>query len=88
MPVPRDINGTVEIMRGDAVYRDSALSAAHEAVEERLEDSSADPDVIPELTGVEKRRRLVEFDSRRRLVLRQRAIEDWLAAWRTAEERP
>jgi hypothetical protein len=39
-------------MRGDAVYRDFALSAAHEAVEERLEDSSADPDVLPELEEI------------------------------------
>jgi hypothetical protein len=77
----------VGTMRGDALYRDSALSAAHQAVEDRLKDLSANPDVIPELTDVEKRLLLVEFDSRRRLVLRQRAIEDWLADWRLAEER-
>jgi hypothetical protein len=81
------MQAAVEIMRGDAVYRVSALPAAHEAVEDRLKELSAAPDVIPGLTDVEKRRLLVEIDSRRRLVARQRAIEDWLADWRLAEER-
>jgi hypothetical protein len=82
------MQAAAEIMRGDALYRDSDLSAAHEAVEDRLRELSASPDAIPDLTGEERRRLLVEFDSRRRLVARQRAIEDWLAAWRTAEEGP
>ena len=87
VPTEDKVARFVETVRGDAVYRDSALSAAHQAVEDRLKDSSANPEVIPEFSDAEKRRLLVEFDSRRRLALRQRAIEDWLADWRLAEER-
>jgi hypothetical protein len=68
------------------VYRVSAPPEANQVVEDHLEDLSVDPDVIPDLTGVEKRWPLVELDSRRRLVFRPRAVEAWLAEWRTAEE--
>jgi uncharacterized membrane protein YccC len=80
------MQAAVETMRGDAVVRGSDLSAAHQAVEERLREVSSSPDAIPDLTDEERRRLLVEFDSRRRLVLRQLALEDWLAVWRTAEQ--
>ena len=63
-----------------------SIDLAIKAVEDCLKDLSADPGVIPDLTDEEKRGLLVEFDSRRRLVFRQCAIEAWLAAWRTAEE--
>ena len=68
------------------MYRVSVLPEANQVVEDHLEDLSVDPDVIPDLTGVEKRWLLVELASRRRLVFRQRAVEAWLAEWRTAEE--
>ena len=80
------MQAAVEIMRGGAAYRASSLSEAHQAVENRLQELRADPSLIPDLTDEEKRRLLVEFDSRRRLVFRQRAIEDWLADWWAAEE--
>ena len=80
------MQAAVDVMRGDTAHRASGLAAAQQAVEVRLEHLRADPGVIPELSADEKRRLLVELDSRRRLVFRQRAIEDWLAAWRTAEE--
>jgi hypothetical protein len=80
------VQAAAEIVRGDAAYSRSDLSAAHEAVENRLQHLRADPEVIPQLTDEERRRLLVEFDSRRRLFLRQLAIEEWLDDWRTAEE--
>jgi hypothetical protein len=80
------MQAAAEIMRGDAVVRGSDLASAHEAVRDRLEELSTQPEVILQLTDEERRRLLVELDSRRRLVLRQRAIEDWLAVWRSAEE--
>jgi uncharacterized membrane protein YccC len=80
------MQAAADAMRGDTEYRASSLPAADRAVEDCLEDLRADPSVIPDLTGEERRRLLVAFDSRRRLVARQRAIEEWLADWQTAEE--
>ncbi len=74
----------VDVLRGSAVHRTSALAAAHQAVEDRLEELAANPSAIPERNVEEARRFLVELDARRNLVSRQRAIEDWLGDWRRA----
>ena len=76
----------VDVLRGDAEHRDSGLAAAQRAVEDRVNELRADPGRIPEFTDEEKRGFLVQLDSHRELVFRQRAIEDWLADWRKAEE--
>ena len=76
----------LDVLRGDAAHRVSGLAAAHQSVEDRVNELRADPGSIPDLTDEEKRRFLVQLDSRRELVFRQRAIEDWLADWRKAEE--
>ena len=76
----------VAVLRGDAAHRVSDLAEAHQAVEDRVNELRADPGAFPELTDQEKRPMLVEFDSRRKLVFRQRAIEDWLEDWRAEEE--
>jgi hypothetical protein len=79
------VQAAAEAVRGDAVYRASDLPAALQAFEDCLKDSSADPGSSPDLTDEETRRLLVEFDSHRRLVFRQLAIEAWLADWQKAE---
>ncbi len=76
----------VDVMRGEAAYRPSALAAAQGVVEDCLRDLSADAVAIPDLSDEEKRRLLVQLDWRRRLVSRQLAIEDWFASWQKAEE--
>ena len=81
------LQAAVEVLRGEGQHRASGLAAAQQAVEDRLEELGATPGAIPDLTAEERRRLLVEFDARRRLVLRQRAIEDWLAEWQLGEER-
>jgi uncharacterized membrane protein YccC len=80
------MQAAVDVVRGDAAHRTSRLAAAHQAVEDRLRELRADPGAIPELTDQERRRLLIDLDSRRKLVFRQRAIEDWLEDWRVAEE--
>jgi len=62
----------------------SGLSAAREAVAEQVEALRAQPETLPQVTDDERRRLLVELDSHHRLVLRQQAIEAWLAEWRSA----
>lgn len=67
----------VDAMRGEAVLRPATLAAAHRTawtLENELRDALAESSG---LTDDERRRLLVEMDARRRLVRRQRAIEDW-----------
>jgi hypothetical protein len=79
------LQATIDVLRGNPAHGDSGLAAAHQALEARLEDLRSQPGAIPELGADERRRLLVELDARRRLIFRQRAIEDWLADWRAAE---
>jgi len=51
-----------------------------------LEDTRARPQPVPNLREEEKRRFLVQLDSRRRLVQCQLEIEAWLADWQRAAE--
>jgi hypothetical protein len=81
------MQAAVDVMRGDGAPRASGLASAQQVVDDHLEELRADPGAVPDLTDEEKRRVLVEFDSRRRLVFRQRAVEDWLVDWRTVEEK-
>jgi hypothetical protein len=83
----QSLQTAVEVLRGEGQHRAFGLAAAQQAVEDRLEELGATPGAIPDLTAEERRRLLAELDARRRLVFRQRAIEDWLADWRLAEER-
>ena len=75
------MQAVADVIRGDTAHRASGLAATQQAVDDHLEELRANPGAIPDLTDQEKRRVLVEFDSRRRLVFRQRAIENWLADW-------
>jgi hypothetical protein len=68
---------TPTAMRGEAVLRPSLLAAAHQTAWTLVNELRDGLDSFSRLTHDERRRLLVEIDARRRLVLRQRAIEDW-----------
>ena len=72
------MQAAVDAVRDGPTRSDSELAAAYQAVELQLQD----PDVVRGLTDDEARQLLVGIDSRRRLVDRQRAIEDWITDWR------
>jgi broad specificity phosphatase PhoE len=76
----------VDFIRGEVVYRASNLTSAHQTVEDRAQELGADPIELPEVHEEKMRRFLVHLDVRRDLVLRHRAIEDWLAEWQAAEQ--
>jgi hypothetical protein len=71
------IQAAADAMRGEAVLRPSLLAAAHQTAWTLANELRDGLDAISGLTDDERRRLLVEIDARRRLVLRQRAIEDW-----------
>ena len=79
------LRSLIAALRGDPTPTTSSLSEAHAAAQEELRSLATIPDAFPPLTDDDKRRLLVELDARRRLVLRQLAIEAWLADWREAE---
>jgi hypothetical protein len=74
-----------DTVRGEAAFRPSDLSAAHRALVERIEELRTQPEALRDLSDEDKQRIAIQLDSRRRLVFRQLAIEDWLADWRSAE---
>jgi uncharacterized membrane protein YccC len=71
-------------LRGEASHRASRLAEAHQELVERLDELRADPGSLPGFSEEEKRRSLILIDSRRRLVLRQHALDTWLEDWREA----
>ncbi len=80
------MESAVDVLRGEAAPRVSGLAAAQRAVEDRVDELRADPGRIPEFTDEERRSFLVQLDSHRELVFRQRAIEECFADWRRAEQ--
>jgi hypothetical protein len=79
------MQSAIGVMRSEAEYRESGLAAAHQAIESCLDELRAHMETLPEFSDDEKRRLLVNIDSRRRLVFRQREIEQWLAEWHEAQ---
>jgi hypothetical protein len=75
-----------EVMQGTAVNESSELAAAQEEVEQRLQELAPDPQSLRRFPDANERRFLVELDARRKLVARQRAIEDWFAEWQEGRE--
>ena len=80
------MQNTIDVIRDGAVYRTSDLASAHQVVEDCLRELRADPTELPEVRDEQIRRFLVNHQVRRELVLRNRAIEDWLAEWQAAEQ--
>ena len=68
-------------LRGEAPHRPSVLAAAHRAVEDLLRALGDERESFANLTDEQKRGLLADLDARRRLVLRQTAIEDWFGVW-------
>jgi hypothetical protein len=79
------VKAATEALKGDSPLRASDLAAARAAVEEQLKQLRNAPAPLPHLGADERQRFLAEIDSRRRLVFRQRAIEEWIDEWRKAD---
>ncbi|MBW2281833.1 MAG: FUSC family protein [Deltaproteobacteria bacterium] len=79
------LRSCVAELRGEASRGTSSLSDAQQAVEDHLQGWAADPAALPELTRPETQRLLAEIDSRRRLVARHCALEQWFSDWRRAQ---
>ena len=73
------LRAAADFLCGEGPQQSSGLAAAQQAVEDRLAELRAIPDPAPDLTAEERRQLVVGLDARRRLLFRQRAIEDWLA---------
>jgi hypothetical protein len=83
--VLESMQSAVAILRGEASRRASGLAEARQAVTECIDELRADPSSPPHLDDEENRLLLVRIESRRRLVSRQLAIEQWLTDWHESE---
>jgi hypothetical protein len=79
------MQSAVAILRGEASRRASGLAEARQAVAECIDELRADPGSLPLLDDEDRRRFLVGLESRRGLVFRQLAIEQWLDDWHESE---
>ena len=79
------MQAAVSMLRGEVTGRFTGLAEAHQVVAECLDELKVDPGPLSRLNEDEKRRILILLESRRRLVSRQREVEDWLEEWRMAE---
>jgi uncharacterized membrane protein YccC len=75
----------IDTLRDEAPHHPSRLAAAQADAEDLLRALAADPRALDGVAPEQTRRLLVEIDSQRKLVSRQRAIEDWFEAWQSAE---
>jgi uncharacterized membrane protein YccC len=75
----------VDALEGKAEGSASNLASAHQLVTDCVKALRADPARLAEVTDDERRQLMVQLDSNRRLVLRQQAVEDWLAEWQSAQ---
>ena len=81
------MQASVDVMRGDVSRRNfdpTKLAAARHTVDERMNALRADPNGLANLSDDQTRAFLGKLDSRGRLVLCQRAVEDWFSDWARA----
>jgi uncharacterized membrane protein YccC len=80
------MQASVDALRDAASPSVSTLLEANRATQERLDELAATPPLEVGVSDDERTRVLIELDSRRRLIFRQREIEDWWVQWRHAAD--
>ena len=76
---------TVDALRGPSPASASGLAEAQIVLDGRLEALRRNSGPEPQLSEGDRRALLVALDTRRQLVFRQRAIEEWVSEWQLTE---
>jgi len=85
----QSMRSAVSMLRGEVGNAGATgLADAHREVARCLDALRADPGALPRLSEEDRRRCLVELASRRRLVFRQLAIDQWIDDWQSAAPAP
>jgi uncharacterized membrane protein YccC len=79
------MQSAVSALRGEGTHRASGLAETHQAARECVDALRADPRSLSRLSDEETRHIIMQLESRRALVYRQLAIEEWLEDWQGAE---